>query len=274
MFNKVNRIFVTGDVHSDYMNVIKKVQGLNLQDDDIIIVCGDFGANYDYFKCNRLKITCRNAGGQWIILRGNHDSRYWRDFQNEKGWSISEDNQYLTQDEYPNIHYVKDEGGIYHIGKYCFLMIPGAYSVDKEYRLKNNLPYEKEEQLTEQEITKISNLIPKYQDEIDFVIAHTFPQKIVNEKLTNLFLTEIDQKKVDSTMEKWIDDIMYYVEDGTNFKHYFGGHYHGDKDLNDNYTILYREIADIDLYAVSREEALQKSNLEKRRERIHRIIKE
>lgn len=248
MFEKVNKIMITGDTHGSSLSVIKRFKRESIQENDIIIVCGDFGANYGNTRSESLRETCNSIGGKWIVVRGNHDTRYWRDFKDNKNYHVSEDGQYLIENKYPNIYYVKDEGGLYSIGDYNFLMIPGAFSVDGELRKLLDYPFEPEEQLTQEEMNKIFQIAADQQDKIDFVIAHTFPEKIVYSNLIYLFMDGVNQSKVDNTMEYWLNNVMEILEKNQNFKQYFGGHFHDSKTLNEKYIILFEKVVDLSYF--------------------------
>ena len=193
-------------------------------------------------------------------MRGNHDSSYWdRHAYWDKtqacyiandGWAFTDDHMYLYQKKYPNILYVADGGGIYNIGNYNFLMIPGAYSVDKWYRLRMGYPYNPNEQLTEEQWQDLYRIIKVWCDlnfEIDFVIGHTFPYKLQPE-IEYLFMEGLDQSAIDKTTEHWLDTLSELYETNFAFKHYFGGHFHDDKQLTDKYTMLYHNIINIEDY--------------------------
>ena len=201
--------------------------------------------------------------GSWIILRGNHDDRYWAKncqikYEDEKpiewipheGWEVTSDGLYLYQKKYPNILYIYDDGGLYSINDYNFLFVPGAYSIDKYYRLDNHLPYNPDEQLTVKEQYRLINIVKdcnKNRIPIDFVIGHTFPLHI-EPYYRDLFLDFIDQSSVDKNTEKFLDVLSKDFERNFAFKHYFGGHFHDDRELNDNYTMLYHYIAEVEDY--------------------------
>lgn len=73
--------------------------------------------------------------------------------------------------------YTRDEGDIIRIGEYNFLFLPGAYSIDKDYRLTKGYPYNPKEQLNHFEMNNLINKLEYFllNDNIDFVISHTFP---------------------------------------------------------------------------------------------------
>lgn len=253
-------VYITGDLHGSKLEVEHRIEQIeNPKEEDIIIVCGDAGLEYGNQIQGAAKKAMKKFPGSWVILRGNHDTRYWRDHTNktkdgiepESKWHFEEkySNFVLVQDKYPNIHYTEDVGGVYTFENYNCLLIPGAYSVDKAYRLSRLLPYEYEEQLSYMEWTNLSRVASKYCKDIDFVIGHTFPLSVENE-LKYLFLSCVDQKDVEKTTERWISHIMVYgIYESPRFKRYFGGHYHDDKMLDLEHILVYRKVLKMEDYA-------------------------
>lgn len=251
-------VYVRGDFHADKMDVKSTIDRIkNPTEDDIIIVCGDASLEYGDYIMGDCKKIMSKFPGTWLILRGNHEVRYWRNHLTkteyglvpQDGWDFSDkfDEITLYQKKYPNIHYVDDAGGIYDIDGYCCIFYPGAYSVDKEYRLMYGLPYEMEEQLTYLEFKHLDNLTLDNKDDIDFVFSHTCPMS-AEPLIKYLFISGIDQSKVDKTTEKWLDVYYSHLLDGKNFKHWFFGHFHDDKELNDTFTIVNNKILRLEDY--------------------------
>lgn len=257
----MGQVYVTGDVHGSAAainSVINQIE--NPAEDDIIIICGDAGFEYQTYVMGQAKRATKKFPGTWIVMRGNHDSSYWyehthwdedkRDFIANAGWSFTEDNLYLYQNKYPNIKYVSDNGCILNINDYNILFCPGAYSVDKYYRLRNGYPWNPNEQLNSKQREDLYNLVKDWLDiglDIDFVIGHTFPLKY-EDKLRYLFMSGIDQSTVDKTTEAWLDEMAELFENAPAFKHYFGGHYHDDHELNQKYTMLYHTVINLEDY--------------------------
>lgn len=234
-------VYVAGDIHgnvADVRNIIAQIP--NPSADDYIIIAGDAALEYGNHVMGSCKKVMQKFPGKWIIMRGNHDNRYWRDHPD---WPVTVDGQFKYQKKYPNILYARDGGQISKIEGYNILFIPGAYSVDKNYRLQRGWPYEPEEQLTKTELTNLALLAENYH--IDFVIGHTYPMSIEH-YLHYLFLGYVKQSEVDKTMEYEIDNIL---SKNDTWKHYFFGHMHDDKgDIQGKYTMLYNTVANLDDY--------------------------
>lgn len=226
--------FITGDTHGAVITRIKELEKLerNLVPKDTgVIILGDNGLNIDGSNREEFyKDMLNRMGYQIYCLRGNHDMRP----ELVKGIEYDETHHLLYEPHFPNIHYFLD-GFTYTItiGKntYHLLTIGGAYSVDKNYRLRYNLPWFSNEQLTQEEQEIILEKIKgKY---FDFVLTHTCPYKWHdNLKLEGNF-TEIDY-----SMEKFFDK----VESSIAYDRWLFGHYHGTYKVTDKSWTVYTQI--------------------------------
>ena len=252
----MGRTFVCGDIHGVAANFTSRVKWDidNPKEDDIIICVGDVGLEYGNQVQGSLKKAMRKFPGTIYVMRGNHDNRYWRDHTEtietymdyiekpKAGWAFDDDTfpTLLYQKKYPNILYVRDGGGVYTINGHRFLFIPGAYSVDKEYRLAKGLPYEPQEQLTWLEENQ---LLAAIEDslEIDYVISHTAPLG-TQIYYKDLFLDFIDQSAVDQHMEYFLDEVYHQLNG--KFKHWYFGHMHDDRQFG-KFTMVYTKIQEI-----------------------------
>lgn len=229
----MNKVFLLGDVHGHfqpirdfytYMNTsFNKDEKLN--DSDTLILLGDFGANFFF---NNRDIEFKNKLGQYnltyFVIRGNHEERPSICYMNNPDkWHLEEyfDGTVFVENDYPYIKYAADTPFSYNINGYSTLVIPGAYSVDKYYRLQNNRSWFSKEQLTEQEM-EIGKMMIKACSQWDIVLSHTCP--IIYEP-TDLFLSSINQSTVDKTMERYLGEI----ENNINYKIWLWGHYHANR---------------------------------------------
>ncbi len=247
------RIFVVADIHGS-ASVVKNIISMidNPTSEDVIIVAGDAGFEYGHHIMGSAKRAAHKFVGTWIVMRGNHDNCYQEDhsilnentqnYEANSGWSFTPDEYYIYQNRYPNILYVPDAGGILKIKDYNFLFCPGAYSVDKDYRLRMDYPYNFKEQLTSEEMNELSNIVAKWNSnefDIDYVIGHTFPMYL-ERYYRDLFMNGISQDKVDKTTERWLNTISELFERNPAFKQYYGGHFHDARKINDKYTMIYQ----------------------------------
>ena len=121
--------------------------------------------------------------------------------------------------------------GIYTIGKYRYIAIGGAYSVDKQWR-EPNVSWWADEQPSSEIKAYVEQQLAT--QDVDAILSHTCPFKYIP---TEMFLSGIKQSGVDQSTELWLDTI----EERINYKAWFCGHWHTDKRI-DKMHFLYHGI--------------------------------
>ena len=203
-----------------------------------VIILGDFGANYYLTKHDwKIKHQVAKFGYTIYALRGNHEQRASLVKNMEKVYDNFVHGYVYMEQEFPNIKYFADEVAEYNIMGKKVLCIPGAYSVDKWYRLQNDWQWFSQEQLSAEEM-KIAEeqFSGKY---YDFVFSHTCP---ISWEPNDLFLSMIDQSTVDKTMEVWMDKFKEKILQ----KHWVFGHFHSDRIERPHIEQFYQEYEDIE----------------------------
>ena len=82
----------------------------------------------------------------------------------------------FVEEAYPNILFAED-GEVYNINGTKALVIGGAYSVDKFYRIQRGFGWWADEQPSEQTKQKVEAVIADCED-IDIILSHTCPKNI------------------------------------------------------------------------------------------------
>lgn len=214
--------FVTGDTHRDF----SRFDGIDLPEGSNVIILGDAGINYrlNAEDASFKKSLAKKYPYTFYCVRGNHEERP----ENIEGMETvycAEVNGYVYEEpEYPNIKYFID-GGVYTIDNHSALVIGGAYSVDKDYRLARHpnggwSGWFKDEQLTAQEQDAILEAVRGRH--FDFILTHTCP---VSLEPTDLFLGFVNQQTIDKSMELWLEKVKESVD----YKVWLFGHFHGDR---------------------------------------------
>lgn len=220
----MNRIFLLGDIHGDWRPIAELNNRLvdKLDETDIIILLGDVGANYFLdARDAKFKTALGKFGCTFFCIRGNHEERPSNLIDRSSDWFYSEYFNGAVYEEkgYPYIKYAMDHPFLYDINGYLTLVIPGAYSVDKDYRLMKGWNWFKDEQLTDLEKETGRILVDKADRKVDLVLSHTCP--IIYEP-TDLFLSSINQKFVDKSMERYLGELEYKLD----YKLWCWGHFH------------------------------------------------
>lgn len=220
-----------------------------------IIILGDAGFNF-YLNKNDIRTKREIEDKKYYIycVRGNHEARPQSlDFMIEK-WDYNVNGYVYYEAQFPHIRYFKDYG-IYTINGYRCLVLSGAYSVDKWYRLnrvglteETNNPKQTgwfaDECLTEEEMAEIDRYIDHSGNyTFDFVFSHTCPKKY---QPVDLFLSSIDQSTVDSSMEIWMDKLSEKIVVNIAWLY---GHYHKDRIEKPHVEQYFNYIENLDIIA-------------------------
>lgn len=227
--------YITGDVHRKWNRVMSFCSQMGTTKNDVMIVLGDAGINYygagrdaaikEYLSSLNITLFC---------VHGNHENRP----QNIPSYRAAEfcgGNVYV-EPEYPNLIFA-DDGQIYNLnGKKC-MVIGGAYSVDKYFRLSQGRHWWPDEQPDDAIKDKVEQALVSEGYSVDAFLTHTCPFKYIP---TEMFLPCIDQSTVDNSTELWLDQI----EDACDYKEWYCGHYHTTKQVDklqfmfENYKIF------------------------------------
>lgn len=231
---------ITGDCHGRVegrLASIKENMPEYNPEETAVIILGDVGFNYYKSKHDwKTKHRAAKFGYTIYCLRGNHEDRA----ENMKNIIYEHDpnvkGTVIYEEEFPNIKYFIDHVMEYEIMGKKVLCIPGAYSVDKWYRLQNNWHWFADEQLTEYEMQWAEQEFAggKY----DFVFSHTCP---IDWEPNDLFLSMIDQSTVDKTMEVWMGKFKEMI----NWNTWLFGHYHADRLERPYVEQFYEEVEDL-----------------------------
>lgn len=227
-----DNIYITGDIHGGINRILETVGVYHTTRNDLLIILGDVGFNY-YLdsRDTDFKQQVAELPITLFCIHGNHEERP----ENISAYTETEfcgDTAYY-EPEYPNLIFAKD-GSIYELNGAKTLVLGGAYSVDKYYRLMKGWNWFESEQITDQRKAEIEQILDRAEWNVDYVLSHTCPY---DTRPTHLFLRGIDQSLVDSSMEVWLQKIA----DKLDFKRWYFGHYHDDWD-NGRYSMLYGDI--------------------------------
>jgi len=207
-------VYITGDTHGDFA----KFKYFYLYDGDLVIVLGDACINY-YLdnRDKRLKESLKRINANFFLVRGNHEERP-ENIPTYHEVDMFGGKVYI-EDEYPNLIFAKD-GEIYNIDGKSILVIGGAYSVDKSYRILNQLQWFPSEQLDDMEMNDIFDKVKG--KHFDIVLTHTCPYKF---EPRETFIDGLDQSLVDKRTEMFLDNI----EENITYDKWYCGHFHTEK---------------------------------------------
>ena len=218
-----NVVYLTGDTHGQFDRIRSFCKKYEVESENTFIVLGDVGLNYfgdirdRYGKRMLSKIPIT-----FFCLHGNHEMRP----SQELGYVEAEyhGGKVMMQPEYPDILCAID-GEIYDFMGYSCLVIGGAYSVDKYYRLERGMNWFSDEQPSDAIKQKVERVLEERNWKVDIVLSHTCPLRY---EPIEVFLPMIDQRTVDKSTEEWLDSI----EQRLSYKRWYCGHYHTEKKID------------------------------------------
>lgn len=255
--------YVTGDIHGRPERLIAKIQAKHLTKLDTVIILGDAGFNY-YFdmrdvvaKNKTLQVPCKI-----FCIQGNHEARP-HNIDTYKTTTFCGGTVWY-EDDFPNLLFAKD-GEVYDFDGFKCLVIGGAYSVDKYYRIYSVM--RSLSSIDEATLEKCKNLVFRGKNDKeaqkimdDFVNVSRYgagcwfrdeqiseeDKKIVLQNAitqdidfvlshtcpfryipTDMFLDGINQFSVDKSMEHWLDAIENELRG--KHKQWYCGHWHTDR---------------------------------------------
>lgn len=224
-------VYVAGDLHGktkpveDFWLRCKLSEKMSTHE-NVLICLGDFGGNFFFNERDRkFKQKLCKYPFTYFVIRGNHEERPSECvLANPDKWHIESyfNNFVYVENDFPQIKYALDAPNIYEILGYRTLVLPGAYSVDKNYRLQNGWTWFSGEQMTEEEKVRATHLCEDVNWDVDLVLSHTCPSLFTP---TDLFLTFIDQSTVDKSTEQFLGELEFKLK----YRLWLFGHFHADR---------------------------------------------
>ena len=223
-------IFITGDTHCpiDIHKLNKKnFDDSNMTKDDYLIICGDAGLVWQgrdgedkYWQrwLSRKKFTT-------LFVDGNHENHNKLDKMPIEMWHGGK--VHKLNDSI--IHLMR--GQVFTIDGLKFFTMGGAESTDKQYRKENVTWWSREMPSTKEYIEAVNNVaFNNY--EVDYIITHTAP-------------TGIQKELCDWYNINKLNVFLETVDVGLKFKHWYFGHYHDDRKIDEKHTLVYEKIINI-----------------------------
>lgn len=226
-------IYITGDTHGNFKHIESFCKRMDTSTDDILIILGDAGINFygeEYDR--RKKIYLNSLPITLFCIHGNHEQRpYTISSYKEKEWH---EGIVYYEEEFSSILFAKD-GEIFDLDGKKTIVLGGAYSIDKYFRLLRGYPWWSDEQPSMEIKQYAEQRLEEQNWKIDIVLSHTGPLKF---EPREMFMEGIDQSRVDKSTEIWLD----YIENKLSYKKWYFGHYHTEKKI-DKVEIKFNDIS-------------------------------
>lgn len=219
-------IYITGDTHGDidYKKLLT-LKKKKLSYSDYLIICGDAGICWSQGTFQHFLDLYNDIGCTIIFIDGNHEN-----FEMLNQFPLVDYLGALMHRIDKHIFHIL-RGEIVTINSKTFLCIGGAVSIDKMYRI----PYVSwwpEEEITYHDVDNAIANLEKVDYKVDYVITHCCDSKTV--------MKEFGFKRDICT------DQLNFIDKAVNYKYWFFGHYHFDRQIGKKKRCLYQDIIELD----------------------------
>ena len=226
-------IYVTGDIHGYPIRFDQQSLEticLNLTKNDKLIICGDFGLPWynDEEELQCIEWLARMPF-EILFVDGNHEN-----FDLLYKLSVEERYGGKVRKLHNNIFHLM-RGEVYEIEDKTFFVFGGATSVDK-YMREEHIDWWQEEVFSEAEKLNAIRNLERMRNNVDFVITHTAPRRLLANLSVNLQGTDT------CPVSKFLDELSYKIK----CEKWYFGHFHTDAQINETFTCMYERIEKIE----------------------------
>lgn len=218
-------LYITGDTHGDvdYLKLIS-LKNKHLSYDDFLIICGDAGICWSPQTLRYHLKLYNDIGCTIIYIDGNHEN-----FEMLSHFQLIEYLGAIMHQIDQHIFHVL-RGEIMTINNKSFLCIGGAVSIDKSYRTPY-ISWWPEENITSHDIDNAIANLAKVNNKVDYVITHCVDTKTV--------------QKAFGYRRDICTDQLSFIDKIVDYRHWYFGHYHEDREIDKKKTCLYQEIIEL-----------------------------
>lgn len=254
-------IYITGDTHGRFERLSDekmKNDGLKLTEKDYLIICGDFGLCWERnstFEYNCEQLAQKNYTILWV--QGNHENYDMIAEYPLEEWHGGKV-RHIVRDKV----ILLERGQVFNIEGKTYFTFGGASSQDIQggilersdirFNEKRQLAYWRglpfrinheswwEKELPDEiEMEEGRKNLAKHDYKIDYVITHCCSTHTQN---------KIEDGSVYKMKADKLTDYFDEIEEKLQYIHWFLGHYHMDKKIDEKHSVLYQTIISLEDY--------------------------
>lgn len=220
-------IYITGDTHGFYSELMNRLEPLHLTAEDTVIVTGDFGFIHNTPRhANAVKkLLCEDF--TICFADGNHEN-----FDLLETFPVEEWNGGSVHRIGRNIIHLM-RGQCYTIEGKTFFTMGGAYSIDKARRVEGE-DWWKQELPSPEEYRTASATLENCGFSVDYVITHTVPDSV-------MYRMGIVPDPHDAELTGFLE----WVYENLEFREWYAGHFHENAVYADHVHVLYEDVVHI-----------------------------
>lgn len=232
-------IYVCGDTHIPIdikkLNSRNFIEQKDLTKDDYVIILGDFGLIWDYNGWSKEELYWKrwieNKPWTTLFIDGNHEN-------------FNRLNEYPVQKwNGGKVHKISDSiihlmrGQVFTINNQKLFTFGGAMSTDRGIatqtadRDRGRIWWD-DEMPTIDEIKEARSNLKEHNNKVDYILTHT---------LSSYDIVCLNRYFNIDYQNAFLDDVRINVD----YKHWYAGHFHIDKNISFKTTVLYNAILEL-----------------------------
>ena len=234
-------VYVTSDLHGAFdihkINPDEFIPGRTMTDQDILLVCGDFGCIWDGGSSDRFWLNwLESLPWTTVFIDGNHEN-----FDVLNRYPVEEWNGGKVRRIRSNIVTLM-RGEMYHFDDKNWLALGGGFSHDCQLR-KESINWWKEEIFSKDEAAHALETLKKHNKQADIIISHDVYKSHPLSTRYSKDMSVYGEDRVDQ------HEFLEQIRKTADYKLWLCGHYHEDRmDVTDGKpcAMLYDRVEKID----------------------------
>ena len=245
-------VYMTGDTHGDFSRFQADAFRQSVQQDDYVIICGDFGGVWDGGAEEARQLDWLNQQPFFtLFVSGNHENfdllsaypkEQWHggsvqrirprvlhllrgqafDLCGKKFFTMGGASSRLLRILQPNDPLLRIKGGWFSFRK-------AQYWIEHVNWFRQEVP-------DEEEYRTARETLERCHWSVDYIVTHCAPTSIQN------LLDLREAQAMGSYLPNKLTDFLDEIASRCTFQYWFLGHYHGDAAVKDKFLILYDHI--------------------------------
>ncbi len=227
-------IYITGDTHG--LNGVQRLYSFamikpELTKEDYVIIAGDFGAVWDEKTLEGNLKYYTNLPFTVLFVDGNHENFDLLNSYPVETWKGGK------------VHKIKPDvihlmrGQVFEIDGKTVFTFGGATSIDREWRTEGK-GWWKQEVPAQEELEEALANLKRYGNKVDYIVTHSCSERAL----------EYPAMRDDVGIKLYCPEVgmLSYIEDKTEYKHWYFGHFHVDREIGGRYTALYYDVTELE----------------------------
>ena len=227
--------YITGDTHGNQILWDVCINSF-MKTDDTVAILGDFGIGFfdgRYWSEEMFYDYLEDQPYTVLFCDGNHEN-----FEKLKTYDVSEWNGGRVHFIRRNVIHLK-RGEVYEVEGKKIFVFGGGYSIDKDLRVPGK-SWWKEEMPCESEYENARRNLKECGYRVDYILTHTAPANTVE------YMARMNMGIKNTVIEETpLTGFLQWVEEKTEYKKWFFGHFHIDRELWKNQIAVLDSIRDL-----------------------------